>query len=205
MLLACWSSKVFCLWSSSLMSSLNILKTMESQHLSLYIEQNIRHFIFLDTILPSKSIILFTIILHTAPFLFPSLFFLPTPALLSQSEITESWGWWQASAPGNKQSRNSGPIKMLLLSPAALAPAGTWKKSSSEEASQRLLFHASVEISEYTPKLCAREYYLRPGTETSIVQGHEGWKLKWLTENLIKVGCIIQFIVGNKIKLIQTA
>lgn len=44
------------------------------------------------------------------------------------------------SAPGTMQSRSSDSFKMLLLFPAALVPAEAWKKSSSQETSQRLLF-----------------------------------------------------------------
>lgn len=44
------------------------------------------------------------------------------------------------SAPGTMRSRSSDSIEMLLLFLAALVPAEAWKKSSSKETSQRLLF-----------------------------------------------------------------
>lgn len=42
-----------------------------------------------------------------------------------------------------------------------------------------------------------------PHTEISIVPKHGSWKLKWLTENLIKIACIIKLLAEYKIKLIQ--
>lgn len=79
-LLVCWSSKVFCLWTNSLIISPNIHETIAGSHVSLCVEQHLRHFLFLDIILPSKSIIPFMRIFQSAQhhFYFPTISSSPT-------------------------------------------------------------------------------------------------------------------------------